>query len=292
VSKRGRRRAHLGTWSLFADIAGQVSRSPGNNVIVTSAAVAASPEILGRLRGRLRERFGGEPQKWKRGGLDGLGNVAAIVAAHGLTVEVVQTYRTPARWANFYEQARAFETQAAARLRRKVAYLDGDEVMRMYLMSQVSARLMGWLVGNGQPLGARRGTARFELVVDSDLRSEETRAMFRRHLEQWAEMSRLRDFGIVPTLEARVATEQEEPLLLIPDYFAGVYHHADPRSSLDAPVVPQPDAAHAVEGLRRRLGERLRESEVESEHEYPLRHDEHGRILGQWTSRGDRNAVT
>src|SRR5262245_20820880 len=51
---------HLGAWTLFADIAGQVSARP-QNPIVTAAAVAVPSDLVGLTRTRLRQRFEGQP---------------------------------------------------------------------------------------------------------------------------------------------------------------------------------------------------------------------------------------
>jgi hypothetical protein len=68
-----------------------------------------------------------------------------------------------------------------------------------------------------------------ELVVDTDLHEAETREQFKSLLD-WTKNSHLHlDLDVSTRATGRVETEQDEPLLLLPDYIAGVYHHADPR---------------------------------------------------------------
>jgi hypothetical protein len=64
---------------------------------------------------------------------------------------------------------------------------------------------------------------------DTDLHEAETREQFKSLLD-WTKNSHLHlDLDVSTRATGRVETEQDEPLLLLPDYIAGVYHHADPR---------------------------------------------------------------
>lgn len=270
---------HLGTWTLYADIAGQVSKSP-QNPVVTSAAVAIAPEIESAVRRQVLQRFHGEPKKWKHGKLDGLARVVALVAKYHLPAAVVHVHRTSERWMRFYDQAQVFNRQALEKVGRSLSFLDGEEVMRLQLMAHALAHLVGCVLRQRYVQGAGPATTDLEWVIDSDLKTEETRELYRYSLRQWVHTTELPDvLDIHPTFRGRVATEQEEPLLLIPDYFAGVFQHADDRAVLAAPVVSQTEAARAIEDLRHQLTSRLHEKAVDFDEEYPLDHDEHGRLI-------------
>jgi len=279
-----RRAVHLGAWTIFCDIAGQVSESP-DNPIVTVAAVGVAREVLRQIRGRLVRSFNGTPTKWKRGGLSGAARIAALTVAYRLPTAVAQCHRSTEKWSRFYTQATKFRSKARMDLDKPLGYLDGNEVMRMYLMGQGFSQLVGRLLKDRHPWGDRRATLDLEVVIDTDMHEAETRQQFKEALQEWAVKSRLHEeLEVEPSITCEVQTEQEEPLLLFPDYIAGIYQHADPRARLGHPVASPDDASRLVQELRLRLGSRLYENPEDFAQEYPLDHD--GERV---TRRGQRN---
>jgi hypothetical protein len=275
---------HLGSWAIFCDIAGQVSESPANPV-VTTAAVGVPSDVCETLRRRLVRAFGGAAVKWKHGKLEGLRLLQKAAAPYHYRAAVLDLYREAESWTRFYRQAAEFRDRARADTGKRLWYLDGNEVMRMLLMGEGFSQLIGRLLRSRHPWGDREATLDLVLVVDTDIREAESRAQFSMTLEQWAKESRLhRALGVSPSIVARVQTEQEEPLLLLADYLAGLYQHADPRSRLDFPVVTPEDASRAVSELRRCLGGRLYEMTDEFDFEYPLAFSD-AEIEGRWSGR-------
>jgi hypothetical protein len=77
-----------------------------------------------------------------------------------------------------------------------------------------------------------------DIVADSELKGPEAEKVWREAIEEWPSRSRLSvELGVRKTARARLETEEREPLLLLPDYVAGIYHHADPRTRLARPIV-------------------------------------------------------
>jgi len=268
-----RREVHLGTWTIFCDIAGQVSKSP-DNPIVTVAAVGVAREVLAQLRGRLVRSFDGTPTKWKRGGLAGAKHIVNLTVAYQLPVALAQCHRSIEQWARFYTQASEFRTRAQTDLGKPLDYLDGNEVMRMYLMGEGFSQLVGRMLRDRHPWSERGATIDLELMVDTDMHGVETREQFQEALQEWAVKSRLHEeLDVKPNIACEVQTEQEEPLLLFPDYIAGVYQHADPRAKLRRPVASPDESPGIVHEMRLRLGARLYENPQDFAQEYPLGHD-------------------
>lgn len=134
------------------------------------------------------------------------------------------------------------------------------------------ADLIARILGARHPWDDSGAEIEIELVADTDLRGEEDRKLFCQWLVDWGKTSRLiTELGVHPLVAARCQTEQEEPLLLLPDYIAGVYQHADPRTRLGMPVVTSEEASAAVHALRERLGSRLFENPEDFAEEYPLK---------------------
>jgi hypothetical protein len=84
-------------------------------------------------------------------------------------------------------------------------------------------------IGARHPRGKRHATVDLELVVDTDC-TKPRLGNNSRALLDWTKNSHLHlDLDVSLVSLGRVETEQDEPLLLLPDYIEGVYHHADPR---------------------------------------------------------------
>jgi hypothetical protein len=157
----------------------------------------------------------------------------------------------------------------------------------MYLLSRAFAKLIGWLLRARQPWDTSKPVIfDVELVLDTDISNADAREWFTTWLEQgWPKQTRLiSELNVYPRVRARFSTEQDEPLLLLPDYLAGVYHHADPRAQLGAPVAGPEEASQAIHELRRRHGTLLYEDTEDFNEEYPLDHEK-GNVVGRWTKR-------
>jgi hypothetical protein len=272
-------RIHLGSWAIFSDIAGWIRENP-DNPIVTIAAVAIPPERVKKRRAQLLEAFDGAPVKWKKGGLTGWRRIAHVITKSEVHVAVSQVYRVGEPWRQFYSQTNAFLSAAATRLGEVPVYLSADNNMRMTLLMKGFAALSGRLMRMRYPSTARQATFHADIVCDSDLKGAEAEAFWCRAVEEWpTKNSELLDvYGVHQTVRARLASDESEPLLLLPDYVAGLYHHADPRTWLAVPVAPPQDASLAVEELRARKKARLHELPEDFSDTFPLVHDDLGRV--------------
>ncbi len=271
VDQAAKRLRQIGAWSFYTDIAGQVSRSPGNP-IVTIATVGIPRELVRPVRSRLLRGFLGPPVKWKDGKLEGLRVVVDLIVARQLQVGVTQVHcGDPERWRGYYDQADRIVADATRRVGRRLPFLDGDTALRMFLFTQSSAAVMGRVLRARSPWGSGPVQIEFEIVVDTDLPTEEARAWYERFVADWPASSRLiTEFNVHPIATARSQTEQEEPLLLFADYIAGVYQHADPRTTLADPVVSAEAASSAVARLRARHADRLHENLEDFDGRYPI----------------------
>jgi|RhiMethySRZTD1v2_1073278.scaffolds.fasta_scaffold163919_2 hypothetical protein len=153
----------------------------------------------------------------------------------------------------------------------------------MFLFGTVFAELTGRLLRARRAYGDRRATIHIDLVVDSDLKKGESRDHFLWTLQEWTRSTALPPIlNLAPTARGRVASEQQEPLLLLPDYIAGVFQHADVRAEIGAPVVSPSEAKQAVDNLRHVLSPHLYELAQDFAYQYPLEHR-----AGRVVQRGD-----
>ena len=276
--RNGRRAAHLGSWAIFSDLSGQVMPNLFNPII-TAAAVAVPQEIVGLVRTQVRRRV---PTKWKNGGLTGLTASADVIVKHHLRYAVSQLHvADDTKWQTYFKEGTAFHREALDKVGTPMHFLQPDLVLRMELLTRPVASLLGRLLQAVYSETIDEYTVDIEIVADTDLRTQDTEAHFRLAMLQWPRITRVRlILGLYPTVrDTRCETEQAEPLLMLPDYLAGVYQHADPRTVLGQPVVTREEASAGVSELRRRAGTLLFEDSFDFLDVYPLAHDEEGRVV-------------
>jgi hypothetical protein len=269
------RRRQIGAWSFFCDSSGQVYAD--HNPIVTVAAIAIPRETVGTVRSRLVRAFDDPPVKWKVGGLTGLSKVVAVITRFKLHVSIAHVHCTdPATWANFFAQGDEF-------VRGAQSYLPPDDPLRAadwvpavmlksLLLGDGFARLQGWILAGLFPWERGPVTIDLHLITDNDFSDLVTAETYAQRLsmafKNAPSLPAIR--GVVPLVTSRCLTEQDEPLLLLPDYLAGVYHHAEPLARLAKPVVPAAEARAAVADFQMRH-RRLRAEFVEFDGTYPMR---------------------
>lgn len=175
------RRRHLGSWSIFCDIAGQVSHAPDNR-IVTVAAVGITLERVSSVRRALRAGFRGKPEKWKRGGLRGFEVIEEIAIKYRLPIAVRNYYiADPVLWDRFFQDARAFRREAETKLGKPLTYAEGDTTLRMHFLVREMAKLIRQLLG---PAVFQENSPRgivLDVVADNDLRGGGSASISRRH---------------------------------------------------------------------------------------------------------------
>ncbi len=271
----------LGTWSVFCDIAGRVSEVL-ENPIITVVAVGVSGRVVGTTRRRLLASFGRKPKKWRDGRLPGLRRVVDFIVAGHLPVIVYQLHLSdPARWRLYFAKGKAFSAVARAR-GEDLPFLDPDLQYRMQLLSSGFSIWIGRVLRTRHFPWSRRGDVVLDLslVADKELRGKVTETFMEHSFADWNQTSRLRaELGVQPRSTFCCATEQEEPLLLLPDYVAGMYHHADPRTRLFKPVAAPDDCSRLVDVLRKRHGPNLWEQPEDFNQKYPLDHRDHDEVV-------------
>lgn len=283
LSSVGPKLRRIGAWTFFCDVAGQVQSA--HNPIVTVAAVAIPRDLVKPVRSRLVARaFAGVPVKWKTGQLGGLSKVVSLVVQFKLHISIAQVHCTdPATWQGYFAQGDAFVEGASRYLPpgqiRRADWMP-TVMLKTYLLADAFARLTGWVIGDRRPWGSGPVDVDLHLITDDDFSDRITARTFAERVATAAQNapSILKDLGVVQVVKSSCLTEQAEPLLLLPDYLAGIYHHAEPRTRLANPVVA-PEAARAAVADFQRRHSRLRVQEDEFDGTYPLGWDAAGRPL-------------
>lgn len=208
---------------LLVDIAGRFNRD-GANLSVTSGGVAIAADRADYVRSLLRP---GLP-KWGQCTLAQAKEVGWIVARECLAVgAITRDLATPA-WQRFWEESAAHEYMLNRLQGGKAGLLKPANIAR------TMALLDGAIVASGHAAYLSKAIERANahgpinidqtLIFDDELGGE-SRESF---MELWRGVRpqpRTQAVGVTfKTCDVRLTTEQDEPLLLLPDYVAGLHH--------------------------------------------------------------------
>lgn len=264
----------LGSWVVFADVAGRIG--PGEDAtLAVLAVVAMPPELRRQIRGKLCRGFDGQPKKWAAGGLVGLRVAAAAIQEAGLPVLIKTIHHcSPQPWTQFWARGNAFIEEMAALTKEKVGYLGPDPMLRTMVYMSALGAMTGLLLRlrGVEPEPAAPRPFYFTVVNDTDISDPTAQKFFASYLRDWPRYSSgfLQSIGVVPITSVEFKREQEEPLLLLPDYLAGAFYHADERARLVKPVAERDDVRAEVSNLVRRHDGLLVHQEGQVLDEYPL----------------------
>lgn len=208
---------------LLVDIAGQFHRN-GANLLVTTGGVAIAADHADYVRSLLPPDL----PKWGRCTFAQAKEIGRIVARECLAVgAITRDLGTPA-WQRFWEESAAHELMLNRLQGGKAGLLKPANIAR------TMALIDGAIVASGHAAFLSKAIERAEtngpitigqtLFFDDELGGE-SRESF---MELWngaRPQPRTQAVGVTfKTCDVRLTTEQDEPLLLLPDYVAGLNH--------------------------------------------------------------------
>ena len=208
---------------LLVDIAGRFHRA-GTNLSVTTGGVAIAADRADYVRSLIPP---GLP-KWGQCNLAQANDVVRIVARECLAIGAVTRDLGNTAWQKFWEDSADHEAVLnrlqggkagllkPANIARSMALIDGAVVASghaAYLSNAIERAKANGPISINQTL-----------IFDDELAGE-SREFF---MELWngaRPQSRTEAVGVTfKTFDVRMATEQDEPLLMLPDYVAGLHH--------------------------------------------------------------------
>jgi hypothetical protein len=237
--------------TLYTDIAGRLSRSIAGSARVTAAAV-----VIETVRAEaVAKKLPAQLPKWKQCTCEGARTVVDLLSAEAVAVGVYSVNKDVPAWEQFWRDSEPLQAGIRAQDGRPAGFAKPAVVLAFQLIATASAMATGHAlrIGSKNRIQDYRGRDLIErtIISDSDIAGEETLEVYRK---LWARADgaqpRLEAAGIrFTTAQVSVTTEQEQPLLLLADYAAGVAHAA---MITDPGRIPLPlPASAALEELAR-----------------------------------------
>lgn len=216
----------MNRFTFLIDIAGRVSLGAEGNPRVTAAAVVISTASIDRVRNQLPKPL----PKWKGCTAQDARSVVNLLLQEAIAIGVFSINRDTVAWRQFWEDAKPLQNAIVAQDNSPAGFVKPANVMVFQMIGGAAA------VGGGHALRVssktriqdHRGLDLIErnIICDSEINGAENLAVFAHLWERqdgW--QPRLESAGIrMTTAQVRVTTEEDEPLLLLADYAAGLAH--------------------------------------------------------------------
>jgi hypothetical protein len=209
--------------SLFYDISGRVTKASKYNDYFSVGGIII-PTIQ---EDRAKKVLSVDLPKWKNATADSLSIIEKAIKDFHIDCTVVTFNKSSSAYEKFCNDGDVQHQKMASFVKGKVGFAKPGTVMRYLAFGRCSAVSVGtYLRVKGRPtiLDPKGFSILYlKVVCDSDIQGEENQKAFVECWKRWGNNSKLQNnLQIKPYIKSvEFKTEQEEPLILIPDYIAG-----------------------------------------------------------------------
>jgi hypothetical protein len=260
--------------TVVSDIAGRVTRDSAGADRITVAGVSLPTGAISQIRRKI-PKF--QP-KWRNATAADLSLILKIIQSESISIAVRSAYRDPVAWGKFWDSAAAAHLQTAPLTKGRMSFVKAATVIKYWLFIEAVTYATAHAVKIGSiiaPAGRRRPMLiQRNLVFDSDIDGPDNIEVFE---DNWkggdGKYPLTESLGItMETTGISLTTEQQEPLLLLADYVAGIAHamHSNSRV-LSASSVSQAalEAVYASLRQSKKYVELLEPFDLQYEHIFP-----------------------
>lgn len=210
----------------FVDMAGRVSRSTETFHRATAAAVVVATSDLGHVRASLPQ--GG--RKWAQTDFARASEMVDAMIRHALAVGAFSVNKRTPAWEKYWVDSLDLENLLRRQDGKAAGFLRAPNFLRFHLMGGAASVAFGhahWRTSAKPRVLDYRGRALLEndVVFDNDIQGSENEDMLETMLGMPTPRSE-QQFGFTLRRRMSLVTEQQEPLLLLADFAAGIVHAA------------------------------------------------------------------
>jgi len=227
--------------TLFLDIAGRVTRAstPDSYITVGGVLVPTSREA------ELWKSLSGGVPKWRDATRESLDLVQRVVCIPDIQSVVLQIEKKQPEWNQFWDDGDNEHKKLSGLINEKVGFARPGTVTKYLAFGECSALGLGEkLRREGVPQLVDQygfGILRLRVIHDIDIQGEDNQDTFSYMWKTWAESTQMRDrLHLAPTVDAvEFRAEEDDPVLLLPDYLAGLIHYRTGPSVIEKPKALQ-----------------------------------------------------
>jgi hypothetical protein len=238
--------------TILGDIAGRVSiRTVGSPRVTGASVVIASTD-----EETVRAVLGPSTPKWRDCTTTDAARVVDLLLRHGIAVGAMSVNKDTDHWRAFAEDSQVLQDAIVNQSRSAAGWAKPSVVLSFILLSGSAAIATGLALRRtaGRRVSGADGLDPIEryLIFDTEVSGAESVEVFKAFWEpNRAPRSRLAQLGVRMThADVQLLSEQDEPLLLLADYAAGLIH-----STLlpDPGKLPMPVPHQEAKTLTRKL---------------------------------------
>lgn len=213
--------------TFFLDVAGRFSRTTTIPMVV--AGVAVQKTKVDELRNAVLAITGGRIIKWTAAHRDikTAKRLLRCIEKHNLVARVTLINKHEPEWTRYWTMGDRLEVASRA-FPQPMPYATASVTLKYHIYCHVIGDVLGVYLSRHRRILPPKGQVQqlqVQAVCDSDIHGEENLKVFRNIFKNMGDFPQTREAtGIVPTTNAEVMTEQDEPLLMLPDHLAGYIH--------------------------------------------------------------------
>lgn len=217
----------MSRFTFFADIAGQVSMNARGSDRLTAAAVAIPTVDIEPLRIYFDCR-----SKWRDCTLEDAESMILNLTRYSAAVAIVSITKEPDAWKLFWKSVKPLHEAIVRQDRLPAGFIKPANVVKFFVLGEALAIALGHAVRTSRRSGIvdyrSRELIERTIVCDTDIQGDENISVFKSFWEQSdLHQANIEKSGFrFVTRDVVIATEQQEPLLLLADFAAGIAHSA------------------------------------------------------------------
>ena len=212
--------------SLFLDISGRVTRQNETDIFFTVCCVIIPNRIESLIRDLLPEDF----PKWKEATIDSLSLIAKILSEHEIYCVVLVIEKNDPEWGCFWANGKNQTDTLSRQLKGRIGFAQPGNVIKYMAFGKCAIMALELYLNN-------KGRSRFQdpddlesfylsVICDTDILGDMNQMAFTETWNCWSNLEPRNTFRIKPVIQAvEFKTEEEEPIINLPDYFAGIIHY-------------------------------------------------------------------
>ena len=216
--------------TFFLDVAGRYSHSKETPIVIS--AVAVETKAVDGVRESLYHVTKGSSVKWSESGTDHdvARAIFRLLVKRQLFWVVRTIWKDTPEWDRYFSDGNKLYEKGVKNAQEAMPYAKPMNTFKLHQFGLASAELLGfylrqhpqWLLSKDGPVQPITVTG----VFDSDIQGQTNQRIFQNvfeglegELPQTVQATRIQ-----PYFKVSINTEQEEPLLLLPDHIAGYFY--------------------------------------------------------------------
>lgn len=229
------------------DVSGRVSHSTEGHECATIGGFSIETGKIDISRENLPKNL----PKWKNATISEVKKISEYICKNAIYVTAVCLDKNTKEWPLFWDDAETCHQKLASASKMRTGYVKAANVIRYWLFGQCAASLLAETIKkNGSPTildSHGLGLVEVDIVCDSDIQGIDNIDAFKACWGQFEKsQEKTKQLGLRILLkDVKIVTEQDEPLILIADYVAGICNALFGSGKIAAPAGLNLDNAKA-----------------------------------------------